>query len=202
MRARTRRDRLGVAVALLAIVASAGRASAQVLGAPTPIGLNVNQSSTLSVTIQSGAVQTLSSPSLSNQTTNFPTPVQILTAWDFRPNTVSSLSLVAFFASPATAISGPRGAIPSSRVEAQISSSTGPAAPIPTTWSPFTGSGVGANGVAGGSLTLWTFAVTGNSAAVRRNQQQNRMDLRLNLNSFNLPTGTYTGTLIIRAMAL
>jgi hypothetical protein len=202
MRSRTGRDRLRVAFALLAIAVGAGRASAQILGAPTPIALNVNQTSTLSVVIQSGAVQTLSSPSLSNQTTNFPAPVQILTSWDFRPNSVSSLSLVAFFASPATAIAGPSGAIPSSRVEAQISSSTGPATPIPTTWSPFTGSGVGANGVAGGSLTLWTFAVTGNSAAVRRNQQQNRMDLRLRLTGFNLPTGTYTGTLIIRAMAL
>jgi hypothetical protein len=191
-----------LALASLALVAGAGRASAQVLGSPVPISLNVNQTSTLTVTIQSGAVQTLTSPSLSNQITNFPAPVQILTAWDFRPNTVSSLSLVAFFAAPATAMAGPNGAIASSRIQGQISSSTGPVAPAPTTWTSFTSNGVSTNGVAGGSLALWTFAISGNAAAVRRNQQLNRLDLRLNLTGITLPSGTYTGTLVIRAMAL
>ena len=70
------------------------------------------------------------------------------------------------------------------------------------TWTAFTGNGVGANGVAGGTLTLWTHALVGNAATVRKNQQANRLDLRLNLTGVSLPTGSYSGTLVIRAMAL
>lgn len=191
-----------MALAFLALAAGTERVSAQTLGSPVPITLAVNQTSSLTVTIQSGAAQTLNSASLSNAVTNFPTPVQILTSWDFRPNTVSSLSLVAFFASPATAIAGPNGAIPASRVEGMISASTGPTTPLPTTWMPVTGSGVGPNGVAGGTLTLWNFTVVNNGAANRKNQQVNQLNLRLNLNGFTLPSGSYTGTLVIRAMAL
>jgi hypothetical protein len=203
VRTRVARVALGTALAVLGLAAGARRAPAQgVVGGPVPITLNVNQSSSLSVTIQSGAIQSLNSASLSNAITPFPTPVQILTQWDFRPNQVTSLSLVAFFATPATALSGPTGSIPSSRIQGQISSSTGPAAPLTTTWTAFTGSGIGANGVAGGSLSLWNFTVVNNSAANRKNQQLNRLDLRLNLTGFTLPTGTFTGTLVVRAMAL
>ena len=197
------RGGVGVAVAILALTVGTGRASAQtVLGGPVPITLSVSQNSVLSVTIQSGATQAINNPSLSNAITPFPTPVQILTQWDFRPNTVSALSLVAFFSNPAAALSGPNGNIASSRIEGQVSSSTGPTTAIPTTWTAFTGTGVGANGVAGGSLSLWNFTVVNNSAANRKSQQLNRLDLRLNFTGVTLPSGTYTGTLVIRAMAL
>ena len=203
MRTRARHARLGTALAVLGLVAGAGRASAQaVLGGPVPITLNVSQNSSLSVTITAGAAQTLNSAALSNAITPFPTPVQIRTAWDFRPNQVSSLSLVAFFATPAAALSGPTGTIASSRIQGQISSSTGPTTALPTSWTAFTGSGIGANGVAGGTLSLWNFTVVNNSAANRKNQQLNQLDLRLNLTGVALPSGTFTGTLIIRAMAL
>jgi len=202
MRPRARRCCTSMALAILALVVGTGRVSAQVIGGPVPITLNVNQSSSLTVTVQSGNVQTLVSPSLSNAITNFPTPVQILTTWDFRPNTVSSLSLVAYFAIPAAALSGPNGTIAASRVQGQVSSSVGPAVTSTPAWTAFTGNGVSANGVSGGTLILWTHAITGNAAAVRKNQQANRLDLRLNLLGVSLPTGSYAGTLVIRALAL
>jgi hypothetical protein len=191
-----------MAFAILVLATGAGRASAQVLGSPVPITLSVNQSSSLTVTVQSGAVQTLTGTALSDAITNFPAPVQILTAWDFRPNTVSSLSLVAFFATPSAALAGPYGVIGSNRIEGQISSSTGPATPLTTSWASFTGNPIGANGVPGGSLQLWNLAINSNAASVRKSQQTNRLDLRLNLLGVSLPTGTYSGTLVIRAMAL
>ena len=191
----------GMALAILGLVAGAGRASAQ-LGGPVPISLAVNQNSSLSVTVQSGAVQTINSPSLSNLVTPFPTPVQILTQWDFRPNQVSSISLVAYFATPAAALSGPNGSIPSTRRQGQVSSSTGPATPLTPAWTAFTGSGVTTNGVAGSTLSLWNFPIVGNAAASRKIQQVDRLDLRLDLTGFTLPSGSYAGTLIIRAMAL
>jgi len=192
-----------MALAIVGLAAGASGASAQgVVGGPVPITLNLSQNSSLSVTIQSGAVQTINSPSLSNAITPFPTPIQILTQWDFRPNQVTSLSLVAYFVTPAAALSGPNGAIASSRVQGQVSSSTGPAVATTTTWTAFTQNGVGANGVAGGSIVLWTLAGLNNSAASRKNQELNRLDLRLNLTGFILPSGSYSGTLVIRAMAL
>ena len=195
--------RLGMALAIAGLAAGADRASAQgVVGGPVPITLNLSQNSSLSVTIQSGAVQSINSPSLSNAITPFPTPIQILTQWDFRPNQVSSLSLVAYFAAPAAALSGPNGSIASSRVQGQVSSGTGPATMASPTWTAFSQNGVGANGIAGGSVVLWTFSGLNNSAASRKNQELNRLDLRLDLTGFILPSGSYSGTLVIRAMAL
>jgi hypothetical protein len=175
--------------------AGAGRASAQVLGAPVSISLNAIQPGAITVTVQSGGVQSI--PSLTSNAINaFPSPVQIFTQWDIRPNTGSALSLVAYFSSPAQALTTGATNIPSSRIEARMTTGAVPA------FTPITSNGVATLGTAGGSLVLWTnncFA-TSNAASCRRSSRTDQLDLRLNLTGLALPPGTYAGTLTLRAV--
>jgi len=183
-----------VLVATLA-TAGAGRASAQVLGAPVTISLAATQPGQLTVTVQSGGVQTIPNL-LPNAINNFPSSVQVYTQWNVRPNTGNALSLVAYFSVPAQALTTGAANIPSSRVEARMTTGSVP------TFTPITGNGVGTVGTAGGSLVLWTnncFA-SSNAAACRQNSRTDQLDLRLNLVGAALATGTYSGTLTLRAV--
>ncbi len=175
--------------------AGAGRASAQVLGAPVTISLNALQPGAITVTVQSGGVQSI--PSLTSNAINaFPSPVQIFTQWDIRPNTGSAMSLVAYFSVPAQALSSGTANIPSSRVEARMTTGA-----IPT-FTPITGNGISVVGTPGGSVVLWTnncFA-SSNAASCRRASRTDQLDLRLNLTGVTLPPGTYAGTLTLRAV--
>lgn len=190
--------RLTLASSVLATLlagAGVGRASAQVLGAPVTISLAATQPGVLTVTVQSGAVQTI--PSLASNAVNpFPSPVQVFTQWDIRPNTGTALSLVAYFAVPAQALTTGTSNIPAGRVEARMVSGSVPA------FTPITANGIGGVGTPGGSITLWTnncFA-SSNAAACRRNNRTDQLDLRLNLTGVTLPPGTYAGTLTLRAV--
>ena len=177
-------------------MASAGRASAQVLGAPVTISMAATQPGQITVTVQSGGVQTIPNL-LPNAINAFPAPVQVFTQWDIRPNTGSALSLVAYFSVPSQALTTGAANIPSSRVEARMTTGSVP------TFTPINGNGVGTVGTAGGSIVLWTngcFA-TSNAAACRRSSRTDQLDLRLNMTGVPaLATGTYSGTLTLRAV--
>lgn len=192
----SRRSRAVGSLILLLTGAGGGilHAQAGTLGAPVAITLNAAASSVLTITIQSGAVQSI--PSLVAGAPNqFPTPVQVLTQWNLSPMGPggASLSLVAYFITPATAlVSGPN-AIPASLVEARVTTGALPA------FTPITGNGVGGVGTAGGSAILWTQLIC-NSNACRNSQRTDQLDLRLNLTGFTPPPGTYSGTLNLRAV--
>jgi hypothetical protein len=187
--------RYRIAGALVALLAAAGggslHAQAGTVGPVVPITLSAVQPGVLTVTVQSGGIQSI--PSLTSNAINpFPSPIQIYTQWNLRPNSGSSLSLVAWFALPARALSGPQD-ISSSRVEARMTTGAVPA------FEPIDNSPVGGVGTAGGSLVLWTFPLC-NSNFCRRNERTDPLDLRLNLTGLVLPPGLYAGTLYLRAI--
>ena len=179
---------------LAAVGGGIAHAQAGTLGAPVPITLSAQAASNLTITIQSGAVQNIPSlvPGAANQ---FPTPVQVLTQWNLGPMGPGggSLSLVAYFTSPATALMSGPNVIPASRVEARV-----PTGAL-LAFTPITSTGVGGVGTAGGSAVLWTQLICNNNAC-RNNQRTDQVELRLNLTGLTPPPGTYSGTLNLRAV--
>ena len=182
---------------LVAMLATAGarRASAQVLGAPVTISLAATQPGALTVTVQSGGVQTIPSL-LPNAINNFPSSVQVYTQWNVRPNTGNALSLVAYFSVPAQALTTGAANIPSSRVEARMTTGAVP------TFTPITGNGVGTR-----RHRRWKPCPLDRQllrlqqrASVPPNSRTDQLDLRLNLIGAALSTGTYSGTLTLRAV--
>ena len=157
------------------------------------ISLAAAKSSRLSVTVTSGATQTM--PTLTDNTTNtFPSPVVIQTQWDLNPGQTGSVRVIAWFATPAQALfsSGSGTAIPSSRMRGRVA--TG----VPVTFTAFTQNPVGGVGAAGGSLQLLNVAVTGaNKTTTRSDNLQLQLDLT---GAGVLPPGTYSGTLNIQAV--
>ncbi len=129
-----------------------------------------------------------------NAVNSFPTPVVIQTTWDVNPGQINSISLVAYFTTPAQALTGGTVQIPSSRILGRMT--TG----LPTTFTPFTQASVAGAGTAGGSLELFRDIITGpNKGTLTRTDN---LDLQLNTVGFpDLPVGTYSGTLNIRAVA-
>lgn len=155
------------------------------------ISLAATAPSALTVTIQSGAVQTIAGIA-DNVVTNFPSPVVIQTAWNVNPGQTNTVNLVAYFSLPAQAMVGGSTQIPSSRVLGRMT--TG----LPTTFTAITQNGIGGVGSAGGSLHL--FAVTIGGANKNANRTDN-LDLQLNLVGFPpLAAGVYAGVLNIRAV--
>ncbi|MGZ8397937.1 MAG: hypothetical protein ACXWWN_02755 [Gemmatimonadales bacterium] len=171
--------------ALLALRAPELRAQAQI------ISLAAAAASTLTVTIQSGGVQTITGIA-DNAVTNFPGPVIIQTGWNVNPGQTNTVNLVAYFSVPGQAIVGGSTQIPSSRVLGRMT--TG----LPTTFTAITQNGIGGVGPAGGSLRLFSVAISGGNKNASRTDN---LDLQLNLVGFpTLPAGTYTGVLNIRAV--
>jgi hypothetical protein len=154
------------------------------------ISLAATAPSALTVTVTSGAVQTLANVT-DNAVNNFPTPVGIQTSWDVNPGQTSSVSLIAYFSVPAQALLGPTQ-IPSSRVLGRMT--TG----IPAAFTALTQNPVGGVGTAGGSLRLFSVNIGGANKTGTRNDN---LDLQLNLVGFpTLPAGAYVGVLNIRAV--
>jgi len=155
------------------------------------ISLAAAAASTLTVLIQSGAIQTI--PSVTDNAINtFPSPVVIRTDWNVNPGQTNTVELVAYFALPAQALVAGATLIPSSRVEGRVT--TG----LPVAFSAFTQNGVGGVGTAGGSLPLFSVAIGGGN---KNDFRTDNLDLRLNLVGFpTLPAGAYTGVLNIRAV--
>ena len=171
--------------ALLAFRAQALSAQTQVisLGALVP--------STLTVLVQSGAVQNIAAV-VDNAVNDFPAPVVIQTGWNVSAGQTNTVSLVAYFSLPAQALIGGATAIPSSRVLGRMT--TG----LATTFTAITQNGIGGVGSAGGSLALFSVNLTGSN---RNTTRTDNLELRLNLVGFpTLPAGAYTGVLNIRAV--
>jgi hypothetical protein len=176
---------------LAAAVASPLHAQAGVLGAPVTVTLAAALPPSLTVLVIAGATQTI--PSLTSGALNtFPTPAQVQTSWDLRPNS-GTVSLVAYFTQPTQAMVSGANVIPSSRIRARMTSGSVPA------FTPISGAGAGGVGTAGGSLVLFTFPIC-NSNACRRVTRTDPLDLQLDLTSLVLRPGTYTGTLNLRAV--
>jgi hypothetical protein len=198
MTARTRRCGLCALLTSLALgwgrseVVAQGSAGAT-LGPAQVISLAAARINILSVSVTSGSVQTIAALQ-DNAVNSFATPVVIATQWDVNPGQVNSISLVAYFTTPSQALVGGTVQIPSSRVLGRMS--TG----LPTTFTAFTQAAVAGAGTAGGSLRLFTENISGpNKGAITRTDN---LDLQLDLVGFaDLPVGTYTGTLNIRAVA-
>jgi hypothetical protein len=182
----------GALLSVLASAAAARGAAAQAgtLGAPVSVSLAAEKPATLSVSIVSGGSQSIASL-VSGAVNNFPTPVQVQTSWDLRPNS-GTLSLVAYVGNPAQALTGP-ASIPSSRLRARMTTGAVP------TYTPIASNGVGGVGTAGGSLVLFTYAVC-NSNACRQQTRTDPLDLQLDLSGLALPPGNYSGTLTLRAV--
>jgi len=155
------------------------------------ISLAAAAASTLTVAVQSGAVQTIPTV-IDNALNSFPSPVVIRTDWNVSPGQTNAVELVAYFAVPAQALVGGATLIPSSRLEGRVT--TG----LPAAFTAFTQNGIGGVGTAGGSLQLFSEAIGGGNKNAFRTDN---LDLRLNLVGFpTLPAGSYTGVLNIRAV--
>jgi hypothetical protein len=194
---RTPALRRSLSVLITSVVLGAGsEAAAQggaTLGPVQVITLGGARINVLSVSVNSGAVQSLAAVQ-DNAVNSFPTPVVIRTSWDVNPGQVGSISLVAYFNTPAQALTGGTVQIPSSRILGRMTSG------LATTFTPFTQTSVAGAGTAGGSLELFRDIITGpNKGTLTRTDN---LDLQLNMVGFpDLPVGTYSGTLNIRAVA-
>jgi hypothetical protein len=180
-----------VSGAILALGAREARAQAGTVSAASVIALVATKTSQLSVTVTSGAVQSIASLT-DNAVNNFPTPVVITTGWDVNPGQTNTVNLMAYFTTPAQALSGGSTQIPSSRVLGRMT--TG----LPVAFTAITQNAVGGVGTAGGSLRLFAQNITG---ANKKTSRTDNLDLEINLVGFpTLAPGTYSGTLNLRAV--
>jgi hypothetical protein len=155
------------------------------------ISLAATAPGALSVTVTSGAVQTIAVVA-DNAVNNFPAPVVIQTTWNVQPGQTNTVNLVAYFSVPAQALLGGSIQIPSSRVLGRMA--TG----VPVTFTALTQNAVGGVGSAGGSLRLFSVNIGG---ANKNASRTDNLDLQLNLVGFPaLPAGAYTGVLNLRAV--
>ena len=184
---------LGLLASGVALTLGAREAGAQggTLSTAQVISLLATKTSQLSVTVTSGAVQSI--PSLTdNAVNNFPSPVVITTGWDVNPGQTNTVNLIAYFTTPAQALSGGVTQIPSSRVLGQVT--TG----LPVTFTAITQNALGGVGTAGGSLRLFAQNITG---ANKKSSRTDNLNLEINLVGFpTLAPGTYSGTLNLRAV--
>lgn len=162
------------------------------IGSPAQIiSLAATKTSLLSVTVGSGAVQTIASLT-DNAVNSFPAPVIITTAWDVNPGQTNTVNLMAFFTVPAQALVGPTTQIPSSRVLGRMT--TG----LPVAFTAITQNAVGGVGTAGGSLRLFSLNISGPNKKANRTDN---LDLQINLTGFpTLAPGLYSGTLNLQAV--
>ena len=72
------------------------------------------------------------------------------------------------------------------------------ASALPTSYTVMTQSSVGAVGINGASLTLFTETITGINKQWTRNDV---LDIRINLTGSTAPIGSYSGTLKLQAIA-
>ena len=177
---------------LLASATAAHPAAAQagVLSGVQGVAIDVQRPAAITVAVLSGASQSI--PSIVQGAVHFfPSPVSIRTAWDLHPST-GSLSLLAYFATPAQALANGTSYLASSTLKGRVP--TG----LPTTYTPFTQNGVGAAGTAAGSLRLFAVNITGVN---KRAARTDNLELQLDLTGVSsLTAGTYAGTLNLRAV--
>ena len=146
----------------------------------------------LSVMINSGAIQTLTSL-VNNRTNTFPAPVSITTQWQLS-TLLSTVDLVGYFATPAAALTSGANTLPSSRMKGRLVSGGVPE------FRSFTEQPVTGAGSPGGTLHLFRQTII----AVVNGQGSRTDNLELQLDLHGVPklaSGTYRGTLTLRAVA-
>lgn len=168
------------------ILIGAGNASAQVglTSNVATVALTATKAASLSVT-PNASVATLASITDGSNANVF-TPVSLTTAWNLSAG--STVRLVGWFGTPAQALVNGTDFIPSSKVEGRVGA---------TAYAPFTGAPVGAVGVAGGSLQLFSQGV---AAANYFGFRTDQLDLRLDLTGTTTMAGDYIGTLNLQAI--
>jgi len=184
---------LPVVVAALSLAAAKASAQAGLLSNIDNVSLSAVKTSSLTVTVNSGGSQSIASIT-DNATNNFPSAVNITTAWDINP-TAASVTLVGYFSSAAAALSNGSFNLASSLVKGRVTTAGAPGAPA--SFTAFTNGAVGGAGTAGASLTLFSETITG------VNKKSNRtidLELQLRLTGQTTTPGTYTGTLNLRAV--
>lgn len=181
---------VGLAAFLLATVSLPAAAQAGLQSGPANVTVNVNKHASLTLTVTSGATQTLAN--VSDGTVNpFPAPVTFVTTWDVHPQT-AGFQVVASFASASSALVNEDGteAIPSSLIEGSVPGG------VPVGFTPFTQSVTG--GAANAGLVLVNQAIT---PPTRRGSRTDELSLRLNLTGAEpLTVGEYSGVLTLRAI--
>ena len=184
---------LPVVVAALTIVTAKASAQAGLMSNTENVSLSAVKSSSLTVTVNSGGSQSIAA--ITDGTTNdFPSSVNITTAWDINPS-AASVTLVGYFASAAAAMTNGTFNIASSLMKGKVTTAGAPGAP--TSFTAFTNGAVGGVGTAGASLTLFSETIT---AANKKSNRTIDLSLQLDLTGQTTTPGTYTGTLNLRAV--
>jgi hypothetical protein len=178
--------RKAVAGAAVLVLGTSSAAVAQVglTSNAATVALTATKSPTLTVT-PNASTATLASITDNSAANNF-TPVSLTTDWNLTAG--SSVRLIGWFATPAQALVNGTSFIPSSKVEGRVNA---------TAFAPFTAAAVGAVGVAGGSLQLFSQPVGAGTFSGTRTDQ---LDLRLNLVGTTTLAGDYLGTLNVQAI--
>jgi hypothetical protein len=184
---------LPVALASLAVFASMASAQAGLTSNTETVSLSASKSTSLTVTVNSGASQSIASIT-DNVVNNFPSAVNITTAWDINP-TAASVTLVGYFSSAASALTNGTFNIPTSQMKGRVQTAGAPNAPA--SFTAFTQNAVGGVGTASGSLTLFSETIT---AANKKSTRTIDLELQLDLTGQTTTPGTYTGTLNLRAV--
>ncbi|MEP6687542.1 MAG: hypothetical protein ABJC36_04285 [Gemmatimonadales bacterium] len=173
------------AAALALVLASSAQAQVGLTSNTATVTLNATKTSTLTVS-PSVATATLASIT-DNSNANAFSNVNLTTDWNLTSGT--SVRLIGWFATPASALVNGSALIPSSVVEGGINGGG---------FSPLTGAAVGGVGVAGGSLQLFSQAV---ALANYFSTRTDILNMRLNLVGFpTTSAGLYTGTLNVQAV--
>lgn len=198
-----RASRFVVAATMIVLCSSPLRAQVGGLAANAPVlsavaAWNVKgaaaaaSANSLSILINSGSVQTLSTI-VDNRINTFPTPVSITTQWQLS-SIVTLVDLIGYFSVPTMALSTGVSHIPSSRMEGRVT--TGRV----QNFTPFTGQPISGTGTPGGTLHLFRQLIIGplNGTDTRTDN----LELQLNLRGIpRLEPGVYRGTLTLRAIS-
>lgn len=178
-----RTTRVLAVAAALALTANAAMAQVGTLSnGPVQVTLNATQQPTLALSTSAASASiTAINP---GTTTNFPA-LNVTAAWNLTAGT--NVVLVGWFANPAQALAGTGSDIAAARVFGRTGS---------TAYAPFTGNAVAGQGVAGGTLQLWSVAATPLTGSASTN-----LDLQLNYTGQPAPAaGNYSGVLNLRAV--
>ncbi|MFL5493767.1 MAG: hypothetical protein ACJ8DC_05200 [Gemmatimonadales bacterium] len=178
---------------LVVLTAAPLRAQIGLASAGASVSLTATRMPSIGVSLPGGTAATL--PGTLETGPNDFAPFPIATAWDVDPAETASVSLVAYFESPAAALAGPV-AIPASAVYGRVPTGG------PKSFAPFTQSGRrisgGMAGSTGGTLLLFTQAI---SDANAKGGRTDGMQVRIDLSGWrHLPAGTYRGTLNLLAI--
>ena len=184
-----------IAIAGSALLPGAASSQAKVLSTvSSPPIATAAVAGAISVNIASGAIQSLSGV-VDNTPNNFPSTVGITLTWDLAPST-GAVQVIGYFSNPAAAMTSGPVSIPSSWIRGRVLTTGVQGAP--TTYTAFTQSGAGGVGSAGGSLLLFSQPILGYS---KTGTQTVDLQLQLDLTGRTLTTGSYSGTLNIRAVS-